>query len=75
MPAIQAVALHGAEHWWQGQKDRARGIQCMVNRQARSITGMFKTTPIGPLVKEAALYPAETLLGKRQRKYTLRPRS
>jgi hypothetical protein len=65
MAAVQAVALHGAELWWQGQNDRVRGIQCMVNRQARSITGMLKTSPSRPLVKEAALYPAETLLDKR----------
>jgi hypothetical protein len=40
------------------------GIQHMVNRQARSITGMLKTTPIGPLVKEAVLYLAEILLDR-----------
>jgi hypothetical protein len=33
---------------------------------------MLKTTPIGPLIKEAALYPAEALLDRRQRQYTLR---
>lgn len=43
--AVQAVALYGAELWWRGQKARTEGIQLMVNRQARAITGTFKTTP------------------------------
>lgn len=70
--AVQSVALYGAELWWQGQKDRVRGIQQLVNRQARAVTGMFRTTPIGPLVKEAALVPAETLLNSRQLNYIVR---
>jgi hypothetical protein len=70
--AVQAVALYGAELWWQGQQDRLSGIQLMVNRQARAITGMLKTTPIRPLIKEAALYPAEALLDRRHMQYTLR---
>jgi hypothetical protein len=65
--AVQVVALYGAELWWQGQKDRLSGIQRMVNRQARAITGMLKTTPIKPLIKEAALYLAEALLDRHQR--------
>jgi hypothetical protein len=62
----------GAELWWQGQKDRLRGIQLIVNRQARTITGMLRTTPLGPLIREAGLYLAEALLDRRQRQYTLR---
>ncbi|KAL2012391.1 hypothetical protein VTN00DRAFT_5109 [Thermoascus crustaceus] len=70
--AVQAVALYGAELWWQGQKDRLAGVQQMINRQARAITGMFRTTPIGPMVREAGLEPAETLLEARQLGYTIR---
>ena len=33
---------------------------------------MFRTTPIGPLVKEAAMEPAESLLEARQLGYTIR---
>jgi len=44
----------------------------MVNRQARAITGALKTTPIGPLVKEAALVPAVPLLNNRQRRFAMR---
>ncbi|ODM21420.1 hypothetical protein SI65_02263 [Aspergillus cristatus] len=70
--AVQSVALYGAELWWQGQKDRLAGIQLMINRQARAITGMLKTTPVGPLVREAGLAPAEALLEARQLRYTTR---
>lgn len=70
--AVQAVALYGAELWWQGQKDRLGGIQRLINQQARAITRMFRTTPIGPLVREAGIGPAETLLEARQLAYTAR---
>ncbi|ODM20373.1 hypothetical protein SI65_03426 [Aspergillus cristatus] len=70
--AVQSVALYGAELWWQGQKDRLAGIQLMINRQARAITGMLKSTPVGPLVREAGLAPAEALLEARQLRYTTR---
>ena len=68
----QAVALYGAELWWQGQKDRARGLQTLINQQARAITGAFRTTLIGPLVREAALEPAVCLLEARQQGYIAR---
>ena len=42
----------------------------MINRQARAITSMLKTTPIGPLICEAGLTPAEALLEARQLRYT-----
>ncbi|KAI9041051.1 uncharacterized protein KD926_007468 [Aspergillus affinis] len=70
--AVQSTALYGAELWWQGQRDRQEGIQLMINRQARAITGMLKTTPVGPLVREAGLIPAEVLLEARQLGYTNR---
>ena len=69
---VQAVALYGAELWWRGQKDRARGLQTLVNQQARAITGAFRTTPIGPLIREAALEPASCLLEARQQGYIAR---
>lgn len=70
--AVQSVALYGAELWWRGQKDRKDGIQLMINRGARKVTGMLKTTPTGPLVWEAGLVPAETLLEAQQLGYTTR---
>ena len=65
------MALYGAELWWRGQKDRKDGIQLMINRGARKVTGMLKTTPTGPLVWEAGLVPAETLLEAQQLGYTI----
>jgi hypothetical protein len=44
----------------------------LVNTQSRSITGMLRTTPIGPLVKEAGLRSADSLLANRQRRYATR---
>jgi hypothetical protein len=70
--AVQLVALYGAELWWQGQKDRLGNLQRLINQQARAIIGAFRTTPIGPLVREAALEPAENLLEARQLGYTTR---
>jgi len=52
--------------------DWLAGIQLMINRQAGAITGMLKSTPIGPLVREASLAPAEVLLEARQLRYTTR---
>ncbi|ODM22630.1 hypothetical protein SI65_00219 [Aspergillus cristatus] len=40
--------------------------------QARAVTGMLKTTPIGPLVRGASLAPAEVLLETQQLRYTTR---
>jgi hypothetical protein len=72
--AVQAVALYGAELWWDETRNTGRtaDIQKLVNRQFRSITGMLRTTPIGPLVKEAGLRPADSLLANRQRRYATR---
>ncbi|KAJ5453717.1 uncharacterized protein N7458_004673 [Penicillium daleae] len=70
--AVQSVALYGAELWWRGQKDRLTGMQRMMNRQARAITGMLKTTPMGLLNREAGLTPAVVLLEGRQLRYTTR---
>ena len=44
----------------------------MINRQVESITGMYSSTPIHPLLCEAGLIPASILLDYRQRIYTCR---
>ncbi|THC94288.1 hypothetical protein EYZ11_006224 [Aspergillus tanneri] len=36
-----AVALYGAELWWQGQKNQVDQIQQTVNRQAQAVTGQL----------------------------------
>ena len=44
----------------------------MLNRQARSITGMYPSTPLHPLLCEVGMAPASTLLDHRQRLYAYR---
>jgi hypothetical protein len=70
--AVQAVALYGAELWWDRQKEPEEDIQKLVNRQARAITGALPTTALGPLVKESGLRSAESLLNNRKRRFGLR---
>jgi ribonuclease HI len=67
--AVQAVALYGAELWWDGQKGRRDDIHLMVNRQARAITGALPPTALGPLIKESGLRSAESLLNNRTRRF------
>ena len=69
---VQSVALYEAELWWQGHKDWLAGTQLMINRQARAITSMLRSTPVGPLARESGLALAEALLEARQLRYTTR---
>src|SRR5579871_1788161 len=70
--AVHSVALYGSEIWWEGQKDKQEKIQKLLNKQARAITGAFKTTPIPFLKKEANLPDATGLLDNRRLGFTLR---
>jgi len=70
--AVQATALFGAELWWHGQKNNARELQQLINQQARAVTGAFRSTPIGPLLRDAGLEPAEIILQTRQQGYAAR---
>ena len=70
--AVQSVALYGAELWWRNQKSWADEHQKIVNRQGRTITGMFRSAPIGVVIKEAGLRPATSLLNNRQRQFAHR---
>ena len=70
--AVQSVALYGAELWWRNQKSWADEHRKIVNRQGRTITGMFRSAPIGVVIKEAGLRPATSLLSNRQRRYAHR---
>uniref|UniRef100_A0A093V4Z1 Putative RNA-directed DNA polymerase from transposon X-element n=1 Tax=Talaromyces marneffei PM1 TaxID=1077442 RepID=A0A093V4Z1_TALMA len=69
---VQAQALWGSELWWQGQNTWALGLQRLVNSQARAITGMLPKAPIGALIREAALEPANVLLDARKARYVTR---
>ena len=70
--AVHSVALYGSEIWWEGQKDKLDKIQKLLNKQARAITGMFKTTPIPLLQREANLPDAPGLLDAKRLGFTLR---
>jgi len=72
---VQASALFGSELWWTNGRDvkgQANDIQLMVNRQARSTTGCYKSTNTGARVAEAGVRPATSLLDNRQRHFALR---
>ena len=69
---VQSVVLYGAELWWKNQKNHEKEIQKLINRQARSITGMYLTTPVATLMSESGLIPAHISLDFRQRKYVYR---
>ena len=66
------MAMYGTELWWRGQKNHERTIQQIINCQARSIIGMYPSTPIYPLLYEAGLVLASTLLNYYQKQYALR---
>lgn len=68
LAVVQSTALYGTELWWKGQRNHEHTF----NRQARSITGMYPSTPLHPLLCEAGLTPASTLLGYGQRLYAYR---
>jgi hypothetical protein len=71
---VQAVAVYGAELWWDETKNigRTTDFQKLVNRQSSSITGMLRTTPLGPLIKGAGLRSPDSLLENRRRRFATR---
>lgn len=72
LAAVNTIALYGVEIWWKNQKNRRDQLQLLLNKQARAIIGMFKTTPLKLLQREAGLLNAEDLLNYRQQCYALR---
>ena len=70
--AVQAIAFFGSEIWWHGQKVHQKEVQKLLNRQGRAITGIYRSTPITPLMSEAGLMPAKIMLDYRQRRYAYR---
>ena len=70
--AVQSVALYGAEIWWKNQKTHQSEVQKLINRQARTITGMYPSSPIAALMSESGLTPAHIMLDFRQRMYAYR---
>ena len=70
--AVQSVALYGVELWWKGQKNYEKDLQKWINQQSRSITGMYRSSPISHLMNNSGLLPAYILLDFRQRAYAHR---
>ena len=55
---VQSVAMFRAELWWKGGNvhgttGRAEELQLLVNQQARTTTGAFRTTNLGTLAMES----------------------
>jgi ribonuclease HI len=72
LAAVSSIALYGAEVWWRGQKDKQNLLQLLLNSQARSITGMLKSTPIAALLEAARVQQAVHILDHRQTRYAVR---
>ena len=70
--AVTSVALYGSEIWWRAQQDRVNKLQLLLNRQARAITGLLRSTPLVFLRDQACLPHARDLLGQRQTRYAIR---
>lgn len=70
--AVTSVALYGSEVWWRGQQDRENKLQLLLNRQARDITGLLRSTPLVFLRDQACLPSARDLLDHRQTRYAVR---
>ncbi len=62
---VQSVVLYRTELWWKGQKNFEKDLQKLINRQARFITGMYRSSPISPLMNDSGLLPAHILLDSR----------
>jgi len=70
--AVSSVALYGSEIWWRGQQDRLKKMQLLLNRQARTFTGLLRSTPLPFLWCESGLPRAQDLLDYRQARYAVR---
>ena len=70
--AVQSTMLYGAEIWWENQKLLRKKIEGVINRGARVVTGMWKSTPIDILLAEANLRKMRVLLDSRQRSFGIR---
>ena len=60
--AVQSVTLYGAELWWKNQKTHQNKIQKLINRQARSITRIYPSTPVPALMSESGLISTHIML-------------
>jgi hypothetical protein len=67
--AVQTVALYGSELWWKRHEGRAQEVQKLLNEHGRRVTGCFRMTSQGALLKGAGLWPAKARLNNCVRRY------
>ena len=72
LAVVQSIALYGIKLWWKGQKNHENTVQQLLNWQVQSITGMYPSTPVYPLLCKAGLAPTSFVLNNRQRSYGYR---
>jgi len=77
MACVQSATMFGAELWWKGDyatgtQGRAGEIQRLINQEARTTTGCFRTTNLEALSMESGLRAATAQLENRQRRFGLR---
>ncbi len=72
LSVVQSTELYGAELWWGNQKIYECTIEQLLNRQARSITGIYARNPIYPLIYEAGLISTSIHLDFCQKSYVHR---
>ena len=65
LAVIQSTALYRAELWWKSPKNHENIFKPLLKRQARSITGMYPSTPVHPLLYDISLAPASIVLDGR----------
>lgn len=70
--AVTSVAMYGSEIWWRGQKDRLEKVQLLLDKQARAITGLLRSTPRAFLWEASCLPSAKDLLDHRQTRFASR---
>jgi hypothetical protein len=70
--AVTSTAIYGSEIWWRGQRDRLEKVQLLLNSQARSITGLLRSTPRTFLWEASCLPAARDLLDHRQSRFAAR---
>jgi len=74
---VQSATMFGAELWWKGDhatgtQGRAEEIQWLINQEAQTTTGCFRTTNLGALSMELGLRAATAQLENRQQCFGLR---
>lgn len=60
--AVQAVALYGADIWWNSQKGLGEEHQKLINKQGRAVAEIMRSAPVVSVTREAGLWARLSLL-------------